>query len=421
LGCDQVEQNRHDVAVVPAPDRGWFRVLVVGHHYAARINQQKLDALARRCAAVGLLVPSNWRDPEGPYVGQFLPLESGYDSFAMFPAPVVRAGHAASFLFEPATLGRALMTFKPDIIHVDQEVYSLAAAQLALAAKAARRKLVVLGVENLDRRIPLVERAARRTVLALADALVCANCARSVVGVTATTDVMPFASELCEFIKTLYPTAVCVLGGNHVTALPEKTLRESRFDLAVLGEGELTLLELLSAWRQGTNLNVIRGTAFLQDGAFFRNEPRDLIHNLDVLPFPAYDLINVEHHFGGIRDRTARAARCLYVLASRGCPFDCAFCSSKIMWRGRLRWHSIDWIIQFIEKAVKDLRIDGLNFMDDELLCDQKRVSELAKRLIEKRTFASLEVGMPVHGEVLHCGCWPHDQRGWLLSCAIRI
>lgn len=175
LGCDQVEQNRHDVAVVPAPDRGWFRVLVVGHHYAARINQQKLDALARRCAAVGLLVPSNWRDPEGPYVGQFLPLESGYDSFAMFPAPVVRAGHAASFLFEPATLGRALMTFKPDIIHVDQEVYSLAAAQLALAAKAARRKLVVLGVENLDRRIPLVERAARRTVLALADALVCAN------------------------------------------------------------------------------------------------------------------------------------------------------------------------------------------------------------------------------------------------------
>ena len=175
LACARVEQDRHDVAVVPAPDRAGFRVLVVGHCYALRINQQKLNALARRCAAVGLLAPSNWRNLNGLDEGQRFGPERGYGSFSIFPAPVVRAGHVASFLFEPAALGRALMSFKPDIVQVEQEVYSLASAQLALAAKAARRRLVVFGWENLDRPIHPVQWVARKTVLALADAVVCGS------------------------------------------------------------------------------------------------------------------------------------------------------------------------------------------------------------------------------------------------------
>jgi glycosyltransferase involved in cell wall biosynthesis len=157
------------------PAEGQFRVLLVGHTYVLRINQQKLVALARRCAAAGVLVPSNWRDREGLFDGQLLPPERGLGSFAVLEVPVSRAGHAASYWFEPVAMGRTLAGFKPDIVHIDQEVYSLAAAQVTVAAKAAGRKVVVFGWENLDRRIHPVQRAARKTVLGLADAIVCGN------------------------------------------------------------------------------------------------------------------------------------------------------------------------------------------------------------------------------------------------------
>jgi hypothetical protein len=74
----------------PGAERAPFRVLVAGHTYALRINQQKLDALAQRCSAVGLLVPSNWRNLNGLDGGQRFGLERGYGSFAMFAAPVAR-------------------------------------------------------------------------------------------------------------------------------------------------------------------------------------------------------------------------------------------------------------------------------------------------------------------------------------------
>ena len=82
---------------------------------------------------------------------------------------------------------------------------------------------------------------------------------KSLVGVTATTDAVFVAYELCDFIKSLHPEALCVLGGNHATSLPEQTLRESHFDLLVMGEGELTLTEILQTWREGGELKHIQG------------------------------------------------------------------------------------------------------------------------------------------------------------------
>lgn len=121
---------------------------------------------------------------------------------------------------------------------------------------------------------------------------------------------------------------LCILCGNHATALPERTLRESQLDMLILGEGELTLIDVLEKLRNGSKIKHIPGTAFLENGTFVQNKPRELIRDLDILPFPAYDLINIKNHFGSIRSHHVKNKKCLYLLISRGCPFDCVFCGS---------------------------------------------------------------------------------------------
>jgi len=212
----------------------------------------------------------------------------------------------------------------------------------------------------------------------------------TVVGLTATTDVAIIAYNLCKFIKKHYSSACCILGGFHATALPEQTLDESDFDLIVFGEGELTMLDILNAYKNKSGLENISGTVIRKNGLIIRNKPRELIRNLDILPRPAYDLIQIEKHFGGIRCERVSFKRCLYLLVSRGCLFDCVFCDSKIMWERKLRWHSLDYIIGLIKHAVQEFNIDSIAFLDDELLCDKNRViaftdyfvkSGLAKRI----------------------------------------
>lgn len=204
----------------------------------------------------------------------------------------------------------------------------------------------------------------------------------AVVGLTATTDVVLVAYRLCEFIKERYPRACCVLGGFHATALPEQTLEESRFDLVVFGEGELTIADIMKARRKKAGFDGIPGVVFKKDGSIVKNNPRELIRDLDILPMPAYDLVDINRHFGGTRYEKNIVKKCLLLLVSRGCPYDCVFCSSKKMWKRKLRWHSVEYIVNLIKYGVDNFNIDSVEFLDDELLCSKERIALLTERLI---------------------------------------
>jgi len=151
------------------------RFLVVGHSYVLRIHQQKLEALARLCGAIGVLAPSNWRNREGLFDGRPLQFEAASQVLHAYQGRVLRPGHIASHLYDPLALGRALAGLRPDLVQVDQEVYAFSSAQVALAAKAIGAKVAVFGWENLDRPIHPLQRVARRIVFRLADAIVCGN------------------------------------------------------------------------------------------------------------------------------------------------------------------------------------------------------------------------------------------------------
>lgn len=170
MTCQTCVKPEPRAVALPEPGRG-PRVLMVGHTYLLPIHQQKLDALARRGAGIGLLVPSNWRYRDGLLAGARAAPQQGFESFRLLSAPVVRPGHLASYLFEPFALARALAAYPCDIVQIEQEVYSFTSAQVALAAKAAGRKVVIFSWENLDRAVHPLQRAARRIVLLAADAI----------------------------------------------------------------------------------------------------------------------------------------------------------------------------------------------------------------------------------------------------------
>ncbi|MBO9387263.1 MAG: glycosyltransferase family 4 protein [Thermomicrobium sp.] len=139
------------------------RVLVVGHSYVIGMNQRKLDAVAAlERVDLALLVPSGWKVREW---NRRLPLERWFTSFALYPARVWLEGQSGGYVYPASALFRAILGFRPDLIHVEQEVFALSAAQLALIARATHVPLVVFGWENVDRPLVFPRRLGRCLVL----------------------------------------------------------------------------------------------------------------------------------------------------------------------------------------------------------------------------------------------------------------
>lgn len=139
------------------------RVLVVGHSYVVGMNQRKIDA----AAALGridlaLLVPNSWKVRAW---SRRLLLEQPFTSFAVYPARVWLEGRSGGYVYPVSALYRAIYGFRPDLIHVEQEVFALSTAQLALCARLIGKPLVVFGWENVDRPFSLARRLGRRLVL----------------------------------------------------------------------------------------------------------------------------------------------------------------------------------------------------------------------------------------------------------------
>jgi radical SAM superfamily enzyme YgiQ (UPF0313 family) len=203
-----------------------------------------------------------------------------------------------------------------------------------------------------------------------------------VVGITATTAKFGSALKVAGIAKKINPECKVVLGGVHPTLLPEESVRNEHIDIAVQGEGEYTLLEIMKKidkisddGKLQETLREVKGITYKvkHNGGFkiIRNPRRSLIENLDELPFPARHLIYEKekyppYSFGNI-------------FASRGCPYSCIFCSSHYMWYKRVRYRSPENIIAEIKHVQNKYRTNWFIFEDDtftlkksfvEAICD---------------------------------------------------
>lgn len=130
---------------------GKLRVLFVSHAYVVGVNQGKLNAIAEtENIEVGLLAPSNWKALEW---NRLLPLENPYPALHLYSAPVAFTGKGGAHMYAPWDLWRVLHDFKPDILQVEEEVFSLSTFELAVWSRLTKTPMVVFGWENLERQL----------------------------------------------------------------------------------------------------------------------------------------------------------------------------------------------------------------------------------------------------------------------------
>jgi radical SAM superfamily enzyme YgiQ (UPF0313 family) len=199
----------------------------------------------------------------------------------------------------------------------------------------------------------------------------------SIVGVTSTTPTIRDALMTVEAVKRACPNAVTVIGGPHVTFLPLETLKKcSQLDIVCVGEGENTIHELAQAVEDKAALSNVRGIVYRSGNHIAEAPPQPLINDLDSLPFPARHLLPMSRY-----TVLGKKATIGHVITSRGCPFNCIFCASSLLFGRKFRARSPRNVIDEIEQVVSDYSPDTLEFTDDLFTLDHKRVEAICDEM----------------------------------------
>ncbi|MBD2501917.1 glycosyltransferase [Anabaena azotica] len=150
-----------------------IRVLFISHAYVVGVNQGKLNAIAQiDNIAVGLLAPSNWKAWEW---NRLIPLETPYSQIRTYSAPVLFSGRGGAHIYAPWKLWQVLNDFRPDIVQVEEEVFSLCAFEFAIWSRFTGKPLAIFGWENIERKLPLPRRWLCQFVLKTARLLLPGN------------------------------------------------------------------------------------------------------------------------------------------------------------------------------------------------------------------------------------------------------
>lgn len=210
----------------------------------------------------------------------------------------------------------------------------------------------------------------------------------SIVGVSCYMSNNDKSIELAKRIRVARPEIKLMCGGFGPSFNPKKFVEYGMFDIAMIGEGEESIIEVCDYFTRNSNKNIedIKGIAFEKDGELIKTEKRDLISDLDSIPFPARDTMKMA------KDRKST----VNILTARGCMGNCLFCSVNAFnklskgskWRGR----SVDSIVNELEQ-LQNMGVKYIKVIDDSFL-EQERDEQWAKEFSEKIKERGIEVSL---------------------------
>lgn len=205
-----------------------------------------------------------------------------------------------------------------------------------------------------------------------------------VAGITGMVTEFPSVRWLSGLIKKINPTATVVLGGGLPTAFPRLALEKTEADIAVVGEGEITIGELATALAARSPLTGLKGIWYKDGGCLGTTQPRELVDDLDTLQFPARHLFPLELYVQNpvpylrMFDRNVVSTN---IVSSRGCPYKCTYCFHGL-WGDRFRARSAEDVINEIRVLHNEYGITGVFFMDDTFVLDRERLVAICDGLI---------------------------------------
>ncbi len=197
------------------------------------------------------------------------------------------------------------------------------------------------------------------------------------------------AYEVASTVKSIDKDITTVLSGLHPSARPVDSLMQPNTDFVVIGEAEYTMLELVEALEQRTtaDLKKVRGIGYIKNGETVITPPRPAIQDLDALPFPARHLLPMEEYFAAVKEVPPRGEirkPWTMMITSRGCPYNCIFCSVHVVMGRKWRGRSPENVVDEIEQVVHTYRVKQIDFLDDNMTLNKKRLENICDLIVKR-------------------------------------
>ncbi len=207
-----------------------------------------------------------------------------------------------------------------------------------------------------------------------------------VLGISVLTSNYPGAKKISVGVKKLLPNTKIVLGGPHPSALPEATLKEIPADFLIRGEGEYSFLELIKFLESGRgNPSLIENLCYRENGRIKTAPCVIQVKDLDKIPIPAWDLISPRQYPVNPHQFFFKKHPIAPVITTRGCPFECAFCSASFLAGRNLRMRSPEKVVDEIELLATKHGVKEIHFEDDNFTLVRKHAESICEKIIERK------------------------------------
>ncbi len=245
----------------------------------------------------------------------------------------------------------------------------------------------ILGIDasgkNLNKFFEIPQYKMRGNGLTAEEVIESANPNTLIFGVTAMfSHEWLYIRDCIKLLKKKFPKSIIVVGGEHASALTEYSLRDCKeIDCISLGEGEETWRELAS--KDDNDFRNVAGLAYLENDKFVKTKIRERIRHIDSISWPDWDTFPIEPYLDNAISFGPGSGRNMPIIASRGCPYECTFCSNPLMFGRRYHVRNIDDLIKQIKYYIKRYNITGLQFYDLTAILKKKWVIDLCNALTE--------------------------------------
>lgn len=196
-----------------------------------------------------------------------------------------------------------------------------------------------------------------------------------------------FNCELIQYVHKLSPESIFVAGGEHISAIPDYCLKDCpELDICVIGEGEDIFTHLLSKIQNIDSWYEIKGIAFRgANGEIHRTPRAERINDINSLPIPAWDLTPMENYLSRGLTYHIQRGRTIPMLASRGCPYRCTFCSNNNMWGNPWMPRNPKLVVDEMEDYIRRYSAANFVFSDLTAVVRKDSIVELCNEILNRK------------------------------------
>jgi len=195
------------------------------------------------------------------------------------------------------------------------------------------------------------------------------------------------AIQIAGKLKQLYPDCIIIFGGIHPTAMPDECLSYQQVDIVVRGEAEEMISELYMSIMSQKGFDHIPSVSYKKGNKNIHNPRSEGTIDLNSLPSFPYNLFQNKSYDSG------------FVMSSRGCPYNCFFCSNKINSQRKFRYRDPDLVVKELEMLFYDYDRKYVYFIDDNLVADKNRIIELAHKIKDSRIAGKMIFNFQARGD----------------------